>query len=220
MKPQIQAILFDLDGTLIDTEPSAAKAVQDCFSQWKIQIHPHDIGYFTGRTWESAFTYLMSRYPIPVTHSEAKKLILDRYHQSLETDLVEVSGATQAVKSLANRFPLGLVSGSWRKQIIWALDRLQIKHHFQVILGAEDYAQSKPEPDGYLKATQILKLPISSYLVFEDSTAGIQSARSAGLWVIGVTGTNHHQQDLSLAHHKIHDLTQVNDQWIEHLSFD
>jgi len=66
------------------------------------------------------------------------------------------------------------------------LEKLKIKHHFQIILGAEDYFQSKPHPDGYSKAVQVLGANPNSCLVFEDSTAGIQSARSAGLWVIAV----------------------------------
>lgn len=206
-KNRVQTILFDLDGTLIDTEPTAAKAVQDCFKEWDLQVTEEDAAYVTGRTWNSAFTYLFSKYSIPVPAEDAKRQMKERYRTVLETELCVVPGSVQAVQALASRFPLGLVSGSSRADILWALKKLDIEKHFQVILGAEDYPRSKPQPDGYLKAVETLKADPKSCLVFEDSTAGIASARSAGLWVAAITSTNHFNQDTSQAHFKIKDLT-------------
>ncbi|MGZ3687945.1 MAG: HAD family hydrolase, partial [Bdellovibrionota bacterium] len=111
-----------------------------------------------------------------------------------------------------------LVSGSHRSEILWALDKLQIRSHFQVILGAEDYPRSKPAPDGYEKALKTLAVKPNRSLVFEDSTAGIRSARDAGTWVVAITGTNHFKQDTSEAHHWIPDLREVNVDWISKIT--
>ncbi len=219
-KAKIQTILFDMDGTLIDTELAASQTVSESFREWKIQITPEDIAYVTGRTWESTFDHLFSKYKIPIPQSEARVQLMDRYRDHLETKLSVVPGSVEAVATLATHYPLALVSGSRRTEILWALKKLKIEQHFQVILGAEDYTRSKPHPDGYLKAIDLLRAEPQSCLVFEDSSAGIQSARSAGLWVAAITSTNHFQQDQSQAHVKIVDLTQVSVQWIQDLSFD
>ncbi|MEO5968725.1 MAG: HAD family phosphatase [Bdellovibrionia bacterium] len=216
---EIQAIIFDLDGTIIDTEPTAVLAVKECFAEWNIPIHFDDATYLTGRTWENAFAFLFNKYKLPVPLLEAKQKLLGRYRQKIEENLTAVPGSVQAIQSLAEKYPLALVSGSGRSEILWALTKLKVIDHFQIILGAEDYPRSKPQPDGYLKAMGILGKAPGSCLVFEDSTAGIASARAAGTWVVAVTSTNHFKQDLELAHVRITDLTLVNANWISGLAF-
>jgi HAD superfamily hydrolase (TIGR01509 family) len=214
----IDTILFDLDGTLIDTEPSAARAVFDCFSEWGLPIIGEDTTYVTGRTWASAFDYLFGKYPPPMPRDQAVEHVMKKYRQTLAERLDHVPGSVAAVRSLAKNYRLGLVSGSGRSEILWALDQLKILPHFEIILGAEDYPRSKPAPDGYLKAMQILGSEQARTLIFEDSLAGIQSARAAGAWVIAVTSTNHFNQDVSAAHHQIADLTPVTADWVAKLS--
>lgn len=214
----IDTILFDLDGTLIDTEPAAARAINECFSRWGIQISPDDAQFITGRTWASAFQFLFNKYRIPVAAEEASGLMMKTYREALEEKLHQVPGSADAVRALAGRYRLALVSGSGRKEILWALDRLSVREHFEVILGAEDYPRSKPEPDGYSKALKLLGAEASRGLVFEDSQAGIASARAAGLWVVAITTTNHFGQDTSAAHHHIPDLRSVDASWVADLS--
>jgi HAD superfamily hydrolase (TIGR01509 family) len=210
----VKAVLFDLDGTLIDTEPAAAAAVAQCFGEWGIQVAPTDASYITGRTWASAFEYLFKKYKLPLSADEASGRIMDRYREALERQLVVVPGAPESVQALAGHCKLALVSGSRRSEILWALEKLGIRQCFQSILGAEDYARSKPAPDGYLKALGQLGVEGSDGLVFEDSSAGIASARAAGLWVVAIRATNHFAQDTSQAHESIQDLTGVDADWI------
>ncbi|MFZ9595440.1 MAG: HAD family hydrolase [Bdellovibrionia bacterium] len=217
IRPPIQAILFDLDGTIIDSEASAAQSVLEVFQEWKIAIRSEDATFLTGRTWAKAFDYLFSRYSIPKSRAQAEREILDRYRKKTEEHLICVPGSVQAVEALAAHFPLALVSGSGRREILWALNRLGIEKHFRYILGAEDYTQSKPEPDGYLKACELLGVQARSCLVFEDSTAGIQSGRAAGAWVVAISSTNHFKQDHSQAHQVIPDFHAIDPEWIERL---
>lgn len=215
--PEISSILFDLDGTLIDTEPSAAQAIRDSFAKWGIQINASDATYVTGRTWASAFVFLFEKYSLPIPEAQAENEILGAYRERIQEKLHIVPGSVQAVKSLAQRYRLGLVSGSHRQEILWALKKLGIFAHFQVILGAEDYPKSKPEPDGYLKAFELFQASPRSSLIFEDSQAGIASARRAGAWVVAITGTNHFRQNTKEAHHEIPDLSCVTIPWVENL---
>jgi HAD superfamily hydrolase (TIGR01509 family) len=213
----IRTILFDLDGTLIDTEPSAAKAIAEGFASWGIQSDPADAHYLTGRTWQSAFDYYFKKYRVPIPHDQAADILLKRYRAELERELHVVPGSVDAVKALAPHFDLALVSGSYRSEILWALAKLGIKKHFKVIYGAEDYSRSKPAPDGYLKAMETLKADGPSTVVFEDSEPGIASGRSVGAWVVAITATNHFNHDTSFAHAKIPDLRGVDAKWIQEL---
>ncbi|RZA10740.1 MAG: HAD family phosphatase, partial [Proteobacteria bacterium] len=85
------------------------------------------------------------------------------------------------------------------------------------VLGAEDYPQSKPAPDGYLKALSLMKATAEETLVFEDSEAGISSGLSAGLWVAAVTSTNHLKVDQTRAHVLMTDWQGVDSSWVERL---
>jgi HAD superfamily hydrolase (TIGR01509 family) len=211
---KIKTILFDLDGTLVDTEPAAAYAVSQAFKSWDVDVTGEDAAYVTGRTWEKAFEYLFRKYKLPVSLDVAAEFVIGEYRKALREKLVVVGGGAEAVQALAPSYPLGLVSGSHRQEIFYALDFLKIRRHFKVVLGAEDYKKSKPDPEGYLQALKLLGAKAEETLIFEDSEPGIASARAAGAWVVAISGTNHFRQNTSAAHHSIADLSGVSPQWV------
>ena len=173
-------MIFDLDGTLIDTEPAAARAIEESFKEWGLKVAGEDTAFITGRTWQSAIDYLFKKYAVPLTQGEASRVMIDRYRRELQTNLVLVPGGAAAVRALAPHFPLGLVSGSSRSEIIFALDQMGIRDQFKVIYGCEDYPMSKPAPDGFAKALGTLGVSGAETLIFEDSESGIASARAVG----------------------------------------
>jgi HAD superfamily hydrolase (TIGR01509 family) len=215
---KISTLLFDMDGTLIDTEPTAARAIESAFKSWGIQLDQNDARVIAGRTWAVAFEFLFSKYKIPVGPDEAGHVLMENYRKSIEAGLIEVPGAVQAVTHLAKYFRVGLVSGSNRKEILYAMNQLKIAEHFEVILGAEDYPNSKPAPDGYLKALQMLGQKAENTLIFEDSLPGITSGRAAGAYVVAITQTNHFGHDISQAHHQIPNWQGINHEWIHQLA--
>jgi len=202
----IEAVIFDMDGTLIDSEPLAARTTLSIYEKWGISLPREEAQVVTGKTWESAFEYLFKKYPPPLAHAQAAKTILDEYHRLSSQDLVCVEGAVEFVRDIAAHRPeikLALVSGSHRATILFVLEKLDILSHFSVVLGAEDYPRSKPAPDGFLKALKLLSVSAENAMVFEDSTPGITSAKSAGIYTVAITCTNHFQQDTSLANIEI-----------------
>lgn len=211
----IRWLIFDLDGTLIDTEPSAARAIDSSMRSWGVQVTPEDSRYIAGRTWGMAFEYLTSKYTLPVSTAQAEAVILDAYRRDIQTALVEVPGARDAVHALAGEYRLALVSGSGRAEIAFALDRLGVTQRFEFYLGAEDYPRSKPAPDGYLKALQMLGADPAQSVVFEDSQPGIASALAAGMRVVAISSTNHFGHDQSGAAFTIEDLRGIDPKWMK-----
>lgn len=211
-------VLFDLDGTLIDSEPVAFRAVLECCGEWGVPVAKADASQVAGKKWEVAVDLLFDRYQIPVTKEEFTHTVVARYKKKLEKEIEIIPGAPEMVRRMAQRGPIALVSGSHRAEIFWALDHLKVRPLFQLVLGAEDYPKSKPAPDGFAKAIATLGVPAAESLVFEDSEAGIASGKAAGAKVVAVTHANHFGHDLSGAHAQIPDFLGADEGWLADLA--
>jgi HAD superfamily hydrolase (TIGR01509 family) len=210
----IRTILFDLDGTIIDSEPAALQAILDCTAAWGVPVTRDQAAVVAGKKWEVAFDLLYQTYPMPLPLPEASRQIVARYQEITHRELPVVPGVVEAIEEFSKAYTLALVSGSYRKDILWALGHLGVEKHFSCILGAEDYAESKPSPDGYRKAMGLLHASPAESLVFEDSAAGIASAIAAGVRVVAIESTNHFHHDQSPAHARIKDFRGIGTNWI------
>ncbi len=210
----IKGILFDLDGTIIDSELASHQAILECTRQWGLSVSKEEASIIVGQKWEVAFDLLFKNHRLPLSKDEASRVIILRYQEILRKDLPVVPGVVEAIRGLADTFRLALVSGSHREDIFWALRRLDVESHFECIFGAEDYAHSKPSPEGYLKALGTLGLSPSEAIVFEDSVAGLAAAEAAGLESVAITSTNHFGHDQGKARFSIHDFQGVNAEWV------
>lgn len=210
----IKAVLFDLDGTIVDSEAQAFLVIQKKCLEWGVRIKPTDAAVFAGKKWDFAFSYLCQTYDFPIEESELGQKILHAYHLSLQETISVVPGVVEAIKELSREYKMGLVSGSYRKDILYILQKLDVLKYFSIVLGSEDYPNSKPAPDGYRQAIDFFKLQPENCLVFEDSHPGIDSALAAGAYVVAVTLTNHFGHDLSKAHAQIKNFQKVNCAWI------
>jgi HAD superfamily hydrolase (TIGR01509 family) len=218
LKQPIEAVLFDLDGTLVHSEAVAARTVDFVFAKYGANLDPTHALTVTGKTWSAAMDELEKLTVLPAPRELILREILDEYRIRLRTEVHPVPGSEGAVARLAARYRLALVSGSYREEILFALQKLQIAHHFDPILGAEDYPQSKPAPDGYLKALAILGVDPSRAVVFEDSEPGIRSALAAGCRVIAVRhcrSLDDRSPWLARAHVVVDTLEQVHPEWLE-----
>lgn len=193
------AILYDLDGTIVDTEPIAVRAVQVAVQEFGITIDSADAGAMSGRAWPAVFKWLQSYKKVPVDFAELTKRINIAYLHLLTSEIPVMPGAIACIQTTARFFKLGMVSGSSRPQIISTLGRLHLLSHFTAIFGIEDYEVSKPAPDGYLLCAKKLGVVPARCLVVEDSLPGVQSAKAAGMRVAAILAGNHTRQNLSQA---------------------
>jgi HAD superfamily hydrolase (TIGR01509 family) len=202
------AILFDLDGTLVDSERETAEAMARALADHGVAITQADRDFIIGRSWIAIYDRLAATYPaIRWTRDELIEATADAREVVFAEVGVTVLPGARDIARLGDR--RALVTGSSRREARQMLDFLGLGDAFPVIVAAEDVARSKPAPDGYLAACAALGVEPSRCLAIEDSHAGIAAARAAGCSVIGVRAGNFHGQDQSAADRVVDSLEAI-----------
>jgi len=215
----IRGFLFDLDGTLVDSERETAEAMARALRRGLgIEIEQYDRDFIIGRSWIAIYDSLRSRYPQLVWNREetiARTAML-RDEVFAEMGITVLPGA-RAVLGWTQGRPRGLVTGSSRTEVTQVLPLIGPEAAFDTIVAAEDVPRSKPAPDGYEKAIGLLGLEARECLVIEDSTAGIAAGRSAGCLVVACRAGNFGGWDQSGAHRVIDTLEELTPALVEEL---
>lgn len=192
----IRAILFDLDGTLVDSEGQTDAAIASVIANVvgradlpegpKLPLPPHET---RGRTWTDIVKALQARFPsLLLLDSAAVERDLVTSWAADVDGMVPIAGARDAVKNAAAAFPraVAVVSSSPRAMIERLLLHIGVVDHIELVVGAEDIAEPKPAPACFLLAAKRLGVDPANTLVFEDSTAGLRAANAAGASSVAV----------------------------------
>lgn len=206
----VHAVLFDLDGTLVDSERQYGEAMARALRDGPgLEIAQADRDYVIGHSWVAIHAHLVERYGlrwpreelIAATAAASKRLFA-------EEGARELPGARAAIARFADR-RRGLVTGSSRAEAGHMLELLGVADAFTVRLCAEDVPRSKPAPDGYLMACEQLGVAPRHAIVVEDSHAGVTAGRAAGCIVIAVRAGNFANHDQTAAHRVIDTLEEL-----------
>jgi beta-phosphoglucomutase len=197
----VRAIIFDLDGTLADTEQLHFEAFNAVLRPHEIEISHAD--YFSrliGYNDRDCLTLLLREHRKPASEVLIGELIAQKtavYQATIAERQVLFPGAAEFVRCCAHRFPLALVTGTLRAEAELILRKGEIRGLFADIVAADDVEHGKPEPDGFNAALgrlgYILRprppLLAAECLAIEDTAAGIEAARRAGMHVLAVAQT-------------------------------
>ena len=186
--PLPDAVVFDNDGLLLDTESVWTRAEQDLFERRGIEFTPAHKRELVGTSAEIAGAVLERRLEEPGRAAELIEELNALVVAELEHGVEAMVGARELLHSLRSRgTPIGLVSNSPLVFVRRSLEIVGFEDHFDVVLSAHEVAAPKPAPDPYLEACRRLGVePGPSVVALEDSPTGVAAARAAGLTVIGV----------------------------------
>ncbi|MEU8797854.1 HAD family phosphatase [Spirillospora sp. NPDC048819] len=202
------AAVFDLDGTLIDTEPRNRAMWSRLFEAHGV---PHDealIASFAGRRGLEVLADLAHLFP-GRTVEELFEQVLSYGAMPGMPPVAPVPGAVGLVRSLADAgVPLAVVTSGQRLYAEGLLDELGIRGLLDIVVTAGDVVTGKPHPEGYLAAARDLDVPPEETIGFEDAPAGVAAVKSAGMTCVGVI-TTQPAGALAEADHVVPDFKEV-----------
>ncbi len=183
-----EAVVFDNDGLLLDTESVWTRAEEDLFARRGLEFTPADKRELVGTSAEIAGAVLERRLGEPGRAGELIEELNALVVAELEHGVEAMVGARELLRELKQRgTPIGLVSNSPLVFVQRSLELVGFEGTFDVVLSAHEVAAPKPAPDPYLEACRRLGVePGPSVVALEDSPTGVAAARAAGLTVIGV----------------------------------
>jgi HAD superfamily hydrolase (TIGR01509 family) len=182
----IEAVVFDLDGLLIETEEIwdevREEVVRERGERWT-ETAQRDMMGMSSTEWSR---YMHDVLGVPDAPEQINELVVERMAERYRSSLPLLPGAVEAVQRIAARWPLGLASSSNRPLIELVLELSGLAPHFQAVVSSEEVARGKPAPDVYLEAARRLGVNPSRAAAVEDSEAGIRSATAAGMRVVAI----------------------------------
>jgi HAD superfamily hydrolase (TIGR01509 family) len=182
----IEAVAFDLDGVLLDSEGTWAEARHEIAvshgGRWPAGVERAMMG-MSSPEWAA---YLRDELDVRLEPEAIVDAVVQQVLTTYRQRLPLLPGAEAAVRRLSSRWPLGLASSSNRPVIDAALDAAGLRDRFTATVSSEEVPRGKPAPDVYLAVAEALDVPPTACAAVEDSTNGIRAGAAAGMVVVAV----------------------------------
>ena len=200
---QFQAVIFDMDGVIVDSEARHERAFLEVV---------REIGYsdrlalrfadYIGRSDQVLWVDFVARHKPPHTVEELLVMKRDRMVNLIRREQPLFDGLPALVQKLAARYLLGLASGSERQVVKEVLEIENLGRFFGAVVTDSDISHGKPAPDIFLRTAELLKVPPQACCVIEDSKPGVAAGLAAGMEVVAITNT-HPAHELQQATHVV-----------------
>ena len=208
----IKAVIFDMDGVLVNSEPLHKKAYYNMFKDFKLDVSESLYESFTGKSTYSICEQLCLKFNLSITPYELVNSKRKHFKYIFENDksFKMIDGAYELIKEYyKNNLKLVLASSASMSTINKVFEKFDLDKFFVAKISGADLKQSKPNPEIFLKAAKISGHNKKDCIVIEDSTNGIIAANSAGIFCVGYKSKNSINQNYSLADLVISNFNQI-----------
>ncbi|RKD31572.1 HAD family hydrolase [Thermohalobacter berrensis] len=217
---ELQAVIFDMDGVIIDSEPIYFDIERKLFKKLNIEISKKEHHSFVGMTMEGMWEKIISQYNLEHKIDELIKLHEDSifHYMTNAQNLPMVLHVKELIKLLSKeKVKIAVASSSPKKLIEIILEKLNITEFFDYIVSGEEVENGKPNPDIFLHTAEKLNVNPKKCVVVEDSRNGVSAAKSADMKCIGFKNINSGNQDLSQADLIVDSIGDINIEILEDL---
>ena len=203
-----EAFLFDLDGTLVDTESLYVSAIISALKEDGASFGAEEmLRLVFGRSWTDIQMDIETRFPHHAFVGLTERVRRHFRRLSSHAD-IRIPSSIRLLKDLARTYPVAVVSGSTRQEVKDNIEMISVSEQILFYLGAEDYHPGKPHPNCYRLAARKMNRPPERCLVFEDSGAGVLAAKRAGMACVALARPGYPHDDLSAADAILEDLAE------------
>jgi beta-phosphoglucomutase family hydrolase len=205
----IEAVIFDMDGTMINNMPYHQKAWKEFCRRKGLELSSEEFKEkISGKKNNQIFEILFKRKLSPEEETELTEEKEQLYRDIYSSDIKEVTGLSQLIHKFKTMgIKLAVATTAPKKNRDFGLKKLNLSDFFNLILGDEHVENGKPDPEIYLLTAKELNVEPRNCLVFEDTPVGVESAKRAGMKVVGIS-TTHSSKELQEADLLITDFTE------------
>lgn len=207
----MKAVIFDMDGVIIDSEPIHFEVDMQTMRDLGFDISSEELEKYVGTTNEYMFTDLKNKYNINQSIEEIINYKVELTKKKIiQSDLDPIEGIKELLVDLKNKnIPTAIASSSPRSFIDVVVAKFNLQDYFKYIISGEEVVNGKPAPDVYIETAKKLGLPPEECTVIEDSRNGVLAAKTAGMKCIGFQNINSGNQDLSKADIIVKSITEI-----------
>lgn len=213
----IKAVVFDMDGVVVDSEPLYQQAQVRLLAEVGVSIPEEDWKLFRGMTEDAYYEFVGRRYNLNRQLKELRRRGREYVRQLFEADLEFMAGFTRLYRLIKGHYRLGLVTSTASDLYQVVNDKLHLGPFFEEVLCGEMTVNNKPHPEPYLEIMRRMEIAPDETVVVEDSIHGLNSARDSGAWTIALTGSVP-QEDMPPVHAIIDSLEELSPGYIDNLA--
>ena len=206
----LQAIIFDLDGLMADSEPLAEWAWNQVLKQYGHKLDAQILQSILGLRVIDSARDLCQHFHLPISPKEAAGARDRLFLQAVPSQLQACPGLFALLEELETHgMPLGIATSGHKEYVELALQTLGIQERFRAIARGDEVERGKPDPEVYLLAASRLRVDPSECLVLEDAPLGVTAALAAGMLCVAVPNPRIPTSEFTAAHHVFSSLVEV-----------
>lgn len=209
----IKAVVFDMDGTIADSEKIAQKVTRDFFQKRGIVLTKEEEKIMFGLTWKDLVREILKSRGLQYNQN-IKNTLKERYVRTMSRDVKALPGVYDLLTEINKNLKVALATNSRRREVDIIFDKLGFHEYFHLKLARDHVKKAKPDPEIYLKAADIFGIKPFECVVFEDSIIGLMAAKAAGMKRVAIVNTYSREElsknaDLIIDGYKDIDLSKI-----------